>query len=71
VARYILDGERTITVASVIEEIEKAQDEISAICHGKRWRMCVPVDDGESDIVIGDALRHAKILIQRLQGSTT
>jgi len=33
--------------------LEKAFQEVFAICHGKRWQMCIPVqEDSDSDTVI-------------------
>jgi hypothetical protein len=54
-------GEAVKDLASVIAEIDKAQDEVKALCHGKRWIMCVPArPDEDSDLVISGALRAAK-----------
>jgi hypothetical protein len=41
--------------------IEKAREEVSALCNGKRWTMSIPAREGEdSDLVIADALRKAR-----------
>jgi hypothetical protein len=47
--------------------IEKAQDEVSALCNGKRWIMSVPArEDEDSDLVIAAALHKAKQILARL-----
>lgn len=43
--------------------IEAAHDEVSAICKGKQWRMCIPVHPTDSDAVIGGALRKSLKLL--------
>lgn len=43
--------------------IEDAQDEVSAICKGKQWRMCIPYQRNDSDALIGGALRMAAKLV--------
>lgn len=47
------------SLAALAPLILAAQAELSALCNGKRFRMSIPVDDADSDMVIGDALRHA------------
>lgn len=44
----------------VLELIKLAQKEVSALNHGKRWRMSIPVDVDDSDIVISGALIAAR-----------
>jgi hypothetical protein len=42
------------------EAIEKARDEVSALCNGKRWTMCIPAREGkDSDLIISAALHKA------------
>lgn len=61
------------TVASEAEAdslqraVDAAHREISALCHGKQWRMCIPVDPSDSDIVICDALRALKSRVAALE----
>ena len=45
----------------VLRLIEAAEREVSALCSGtRRWTMCVPVQQTDSDITISNALRAAK-----------
>lgn len=50
-----------------LDELQKlcdeAHDEVSAICKGKQWRMCIPVHPTDSDALIGGALRQVRKLI--------
>lgn len=41
-----------------------AQAELSALCNGKKFRMSIPVQDDDSDMVIGDALRHSLAFVK-------
>ena len=44
----------------VRDTVNKAQEEVAALCQGRKWRMSIPVDEEkDSDIVIDDALRNA------------
>jgi hypothetical protein len=61
-SRHVISDE-PVSLDRLVEMLEQAAAEVSALCHGKRWRMCVPVDSDDSDIVIGDALRHARAFI--------
>lgn len=61
-SRYTLIKE-PVSRESVVEMLSRAQAEVVALCHGKRWRMCVPVEAEDSDVVLGDALYHARELI--------
>jgi hypothetical protein len=38
-------------------KIEAAHKELSALCHGKQFRMCIPVQPDDTDRVIGEGLR--------------
>ncbi len=40
--------------------IEAAQKELSALCHGKRFMMSIPMQQDDPDIVIGAGLRVGK-----------
>ena len=56
-----MSNEQDRDMAEVIAKIEKAMDEVSALCNGKKWRMCIPAErDSDSDLVIDDALHAAK-----------
>ena len=52
---------------SLDELVEDAHREISALCHGKHWTMCVPVQGDDSDIIISEALQAQTREIQRLR----
>jgi uncharacterized protein with PIN domain len=45
------------------ERLTKARAELSALCHGKQFRMCIPLQDDDSDQLIGAALRDSMKLI--------
>lgn len=44
------------------EAIKAAQSESDRLCHGKPWRMSIPVRDDDSDIIFGDLIRAARAL---------
>jgi hypothetical protein len=48
-------------IREALEKIEKAQDEVSVLCKGKRWLMSIPANRRtDSDLIIGDALLAAR-----------
>ncbi len=56
-SRYIIRKEREpFTVADALAMIELARKEVSALCDGKKFRMCIPVEHDDSDVTIADAL---------------
>ena len=50
------------------EIVEKAKQEVFAICKGKQWRMCIPVQPDDSDIVIMDGFHALEADLARLRG---
>jgi hypothetical protein len=62
-SRYDID-KKPQSLAELEPMILAAQAELSAICNGKRWRMSIPVQDDDSDMVIGDALRHSLAFVR-------
>jgi hypothetical protein len=51
---------------ALLAQIERAQNEVSAINHGKKWQMRVPVDETDSDVVIAGALAAATAALRAL-----
>jgi hypothetical protein len=49
------------------ERKEVARKEVAALCHGKDWRMCIPRQSDDSDMVIGDALDDIDALIAEVE----
>lgn len=49
------------------KRIEKAQDELAVLCKGKTFRMCIPVQPDDSDILIGVGLRAGLEAIEELK----
>ncbi len=45
-----------IDVIAVRERIEKAHQEINRLCHAGKWRMCIPVQDDDSDRLLAASL---------------
>lgn len=52
----------------VLEQIERAIKEGAALNHGQKWRMTIPVDVEDSDVVIIGALVAARKEIIGLRG---
>jgi hypothetical protein len=69
-ARYVV-GREPETLAELEPMIVAAQNELSALCEGKRFRMSIPVEDTDSDMVIGDALRHALAFVRAVLDKKT
>ncbi len=52
---------------SMTEHIERAMQHVGDLCAGRKtWRMCVPVQADDSDVLITGALRRAREEIERL-----
>lgn len=66
-ARYDID-KKPESLDELEPMIEAAQAELSALCHGKRFRMSIPVEAEDSDMVIGDALRHSLAFVRAALG---
>lgn len=47
--------------------VKAAYDELSALCHGKQFRMSIPMRDTDSDIVIGIGLHFIEDLIDEVE----
>lgn len=63
-SRYKEDGWKLLEPKKAIEV---AQAEVSAISKGKQWRMCIPPQTDDSDIVISGALMSASNRIKYLE----
>ena len=44
-----------------------ADNELRRLCGGKRFRMCIPVQPDDSDLVIGRALNAIPVLLRRIR----
>lgn len=62
-ARYDID-KKPHSLDELSALIVAAQKELSDLCNGKRFRMTIPVEDTDSDVMIGDALRHSLALVR-------
>lgn len=62
-----------IDTVELRKQVEAAQRELAGLCNRKPFRMCIPVQPGDSDIVIGNGISAAyKALaeVERLQEET-
>jgi hypothetical protein len=48
-------------------KIEKAWDELNALCQGKKFRMCIPVQPDDTDRVIGEGLRAGMDALEEIK----
>lgn len=55
-------------IPNAAEIIDAARAKLSALCHGERWTMSVPVRDSDSDVAIGAAIRLALRLLAERKG---
>ena len=62
--KYEMRAAGTVSVDELLALLAQAHTEVSALCNGKRWRMSIPVEHDDSDMVIGDALRHAAAFVK-------
>jgi hypothetical protein len=46
-------------VERVIASLKRAEEVVFGLCQGNKWRMSIPVQPDDTDIVIADALRDA------------
>jgi hypothetical protein len=51
-------------IANAEEVLALAGDKLSALCHGEKWRMSIPVSDHDSDIAFGRVIALAKELLK-------
>lgn len=51
----------------LMQQIEAAQNELSELCKGKQFRMSIPVQETDSDVVIGSALATMKMQAEKLK----
>lgn len=68
-SRYV--QKEHVTAEELMAMIEAAHAELSALCAGKRFRMCIPVEADDSDVVIGDALRHSLRFVKAASASSS
>jgi hypothetical protein len=47
--------------------LANAENVLSELCHGKRFEMCVPVRDTDTDIVLGNALYIGRRLLAEIE----
>ena len=52
---------------SLDQLVSLAHQEISELCDGKEWRMSIPAQGDDSDIIISEALREQTREIARLK----
>lgn len=67
-----LDVEASFKPAATIEErrlrLKTAREEVSRICQNpRRWRMCIPVQPDDTDIVLSAALTDARASLDELE----
>lgn len=52
----------------VLKRLKAAQDEVSQLCAGDhKWRMCIPVQPTDSDVVISSALNDVSSLVDHVR----
>lgn len=56
----------SMTTTQLDAYLQDAHDELSRLCKGKQFRMSIPVQHDDSDIVIGDGLRAGREYARRL-----
>jgi hypothetical protein len=49
------------------DKIEAAQNEVSELCKGKRFKMSIPVQETDTDVIISGALTSASERIKELE----
>lgn len=54
----------TLTLEEARRRYDAANAELQRLCEGKRFRMSIPVQPDDSDVVLWDALQALKALIE-------
>ena len=54
-------------LAEIRARVNAARAEWRALCSGKKWRMCIPVQPDDSDIVIDAVLRGVTDLLAEVE----
>ena len=54
----------TLTLEEARRRHDAAREELSRLCHGGRFRMSIPVQPDDSDVILGDALQALKALTE-------
>lgn len=53
-----------LTLEEARRRHDAAREELSRLCHGGRFRMTIPAQPDDSDVILGDALQALKALIE-------
>lgn len=53
-----------LTLEEARRRHDAAREELSRLCHGGRFRMTIPVQPDDSDVILWDALQALKALIE-------
>lgn len=54
-------------IKEIEDHITAARQEVYDLAHGKQWRMCIPVQHGDSDIVFGVLIDDIQWLVSQLR----
>jgi len=54
----------TLTLEEARRRYDAASAELQRLCEGKRFRMSIPVQPDDSDVILGDALQALKALTE-------
>lgn len=53
-----------LTLEEARRRHDAAREELSRLCHGGRFRMSIPAQPDDSDVILGDALQALKALTE-------
>jgi len=53
-----------LTLEEARRRHDAAREELSRLCHGGRFRMTIPAQPDDSDVILGDALQALKALTE-------
>lgn len=55
---------------AILARVEQARQAVDTMCQWRRWTMCIPVQDEDSDIVIVDVFNQCALLVELLRSRT-
>ncbi len=55
---------------AILARVEQARQAVDTMCQWRRWTMCIPVQDEDSDSVIVDVLNQQGALVEMLRSRT-
>ncbi len=57
-----------LDLSKINSRLDKARALVHALCHGDhKWRMCIPLQPDDTDVVFGNTIQDAKAMIDEIE----